>query len=112
MASALDQVRAAHPRASAGLHLFESAGTLVNTPVAFAGDESRRHVDRTSRICFEFSRVLRDPAGTVPLKAALEPSPGELRTVHSQFAIGKPLARGDLRGGWHFRPDRLRHPLV
>src|SRR5215471_21408587 len=43
MPGAVDQVASHHTRACAQLHLLEIAGALISAPVAFPGDEDRRH---------------------------------------------------------------------
>src|SRR6185295_18642142 len=49
VAGAIDQLAAEHARAGARLHRLEVAGLLEHAPVAGAGDEQRRHVDRAAR---------------------------------------------------------------
>src|SRR5205807_367723 len=43
MPGAVDQVASHHTRACPLLHQLKIAGTLVGSPVAFSGDEYRRH---------------------------------------------------------------------
>src|SRR3989442_15889515 len=45
---ALDEMAAHHARAGAFLHALDIAGDLIGAPIALAGDEHRRHVDRKS----------------------------------------------------------------
>src|SRR5215468_11046232 len=49
MPCTVDQVATEHAGASALLHAFEIAGTLIGAPVALAGNEDRRHVDGAAR---------------------------------------------------------------
>src|SRR6185295_15606950 len=44
---ARDEVAAPHPRAGLALHALEVAGLLVDAPIGGAGDEQRRHSDRS-----------------------------------------------------------------
>src|SRR6266481_5414763 len=42
---AADQMTTEHPCAGAVLHALEIAGALVGSPIAFSGNEHRRHID-------------------------------------------------------------------
>src|SRR5262249_35837627 len=48
MPDPVDEVAADHTRACVLLHPLEIAGALVGSPVAFSGDEDRRHIDGTA----------------------------------------------------------------
>ena len=48
MPGTVDYVATKHAGAGALLHALEIAGTLVGAPVALAGDEDRRHIDRAA----------------------------------------------------------------
>src|SRR5215472_11117005 len=57
MAGTLDQMTTQHPRAHAVLHPLEIAGALIGPPIAFSGDEHRRHVDGPAREQLQLDNV-------------------------------------------------------
>jgi hypothetical protein len=51
-------------------------------------------------------------AGAVALQASLKARAAVLFGVDAKLRVGQPLARGNLRGGWHLGRDLLGHALV
>src|SRR5882672_5275191 len=49
MPGAVDKMAAQHPGARALLHPLVVPGALVGSPIAFAGDKDRRHIDAPAR---------------------------------------------------------------
>src|SRR3981081_1355240 len=72
MARTFDEMSAPHVGTGAILHRFETAGHLIDAPIAFAGDEHRRHVDRAAGKKIEFLVETAGEIAAVPLQPALE----------------------------------------
>ena len=112
MAGAVEQMAAEHAGAGAVLHALEIAGALIGAPVALAGDEHRRHVDRAAGEQLQFGIVEALGAGAVPLQSALKSGALVFAAVDAELVVGEPPAGGDLAGGRHYRRDGLGHVLV
>src|SRR4051812_5124042 len=111
MSRALDKMASLHALERMALHALKLPGLLIYAPVAFAGDESRRHLDRPAGEGKQVRDLLRGGRASIPLQAALEARPGKLRTVDREVALREPAALLDLRRRRHMRSHRLGHAL-
>ena len=87
-------------------------GTWCETPIALAGDEDRRHIDRATGKELELGRVDVLGSAAIPLQAALEAGPRIFAAVDLELVFGEPRAGGDLLRRGHMRRHGLGHPLV
>src|ERR1700694_4750296 len=95
MAGAVDQMTADHLRTCACLHRLIYAGALIGSPVLFARDEARGHVDGAARKCFELSGERARGAAAIPLQPALKSGARIFRAVEGEFAVGQPFVGSD-----------------
>jgi len=77
---------------------LEDAGSLIRSPVALAGDETGRHVDRAPGERAQLGEGLRVGAAPHPvaLQSASEAGSGIFRGVDADLGLGEPLAGRDL----------------
>jgi len=111
MSSTINQISTAPFGTGDCLHPLKCARVLVDAPIAFAGNETGRHIDGSVRKHFKL-RVVFAARASVPLQATLKSGPTKFGGVHGQFFVGKPFAYSDLLRGRHFLCDGLRHPPV
>src|SRR5579883_1888279 len=88
MAGAIDEAAEAHLGASAVLHAFEVMGLLVDTPIAFAGDEAGGDIDGAARKKGKFLGVAGFRAAPIPVEAALKPGALEFAAVDAELRLG------------------------
>src|SRR4051812_48245659 len=92
MPGALQQVNPAHPGAGAFLHALDRAWPLVDTPVALARDEDRRHSDRAAGKQLQFALEGAAAARAVPVEPALEAVAPVFAGIDGKLAVGQPAA--------------------
>src|ERR1700722_17808108 len=95
MSGAVDEMRATPLRASRGLHPLKGARNLIDAPVAFAGDETRGHIDGATGKRFKLADVFAGEA-SIPLQAALKSGSSIFVRVNGQLCVSEPSARSNL----------------
>src|SRR6202047_5553633 len=101
MSGVLDQVCAMPSGTGSSVHSLKRTGRVVDSPVALAGDETGRNINRAAGKGFKLGGVLASRA-PIPLQTALKTGPLPFGCVHGQLLVRKPLATGNLGRGRHF----------
>src|SRR3984957_4417490 len=110
MPGPIDEMRAPPLRTSRGLHPLKSARKLIDAPIAFARDETRRHIEGAAGKRFKLTDVLVGKA-SIPLQAALKSGSSKLGRIDRQLCVREPSACRNFLLRRHMLGRGLRHPL-